>query len=283
MSLGKGIHCRCPSSGFRHRCLVPLSTEREVPLEENQSRNFGAPSCTWRNLFLPWCLGRQTKPDSSCLKLAHVFFLHVLEAPHRPMLLLRSRRAAISSDLSRKSGIWVQKKKQELKSGKAQSKVYLPGMMRVVKEWGHSLSRASRAVRAQHRVEDNELRHWAKQRQLYCLQELSWCLCTTLHSPVWCCGSLNDITLCNADDPRDLSTVSFKEKLSQHELCDLRDVKPWGPAAIFKWGRTDNSSRWPRTDTFHFQSKASLCRILIRAAPVPRKWDVYLQFCIMFP
>lgn len=59
----------------------------------------------------------------------------------------------------------------------------------------------------------------------------------------------------------------------------LRDVKPWGPATIFRWGRTDNSSRWPKTDTFHFQSKASLCR----AAPVPRKWDVYLRFCIMFP
>lgn len=105
------------------------------------------------------------------------------------------------------------------------------------RSWGHSLSRASRAVRAQHRVEDNELRHRAKQRQLYCLQELSWCLRTTLHSPVWCCGSLNHITLCNADDPRDLSTVSFKEKLSQHELCDFKGCEALRTCYHFQMGK----------------------------------------------
>lgn len=94
MSLCKEILSNCPSCDFRHRCLVPLSTEREAPLE-NWSRNFSTTNRTRRNLFLHWYVGGQIKPDVSFLKLAHVSFLCVLEAPPSPTLLLRCRRAAI--------------------------------------------------------------------------------------------------------------------------------------------------------------------------------------------
>lgn len=78
-------------------------------------------------------------------------------------------------------------------------------------------------------MEDNELRHRARQRQLYCLRELSQRLRVVLHSPVGCPGSLNHTALRGVDDPRDRAPeapVSFKEKLSQHEPRTLRDVKP---------------------------------------------------------
>lgn len=94
MSLCKEILSNCPSCDFRHRCLVPLSTEREAPLE-NWSRNFSTTNRTRRNLFLHWYVGGQIKLDVSFLKLAHVSFLCVLEAPPSPTLLLRCRRAAI--------------------------------------------------------------------------------------------------------------------------------------------------------------------------------------------
>lgn len=138
--------------------------------------------------------------------------------------------------------------------------------MRVVKERGHSLSsRASRAVWAQRRVEDNELGHWAKRRQLCCLRELSRCLPVVFHGPVGCPGCSNRPTLCDGDDPRDGASeapVFFKEKLSQHEPRTLRGVKP---EDLPPW--TDDQEQILPPPPWH-QSKANLFRVLIRATPI---------------
>lgn len=126
----------------------------------------------------------------------------------------------------------------------------------------HSAPRASRAVWDWHRVEDNELRHWAKPRQLYCLRELRWCLCTVLHSPAGCPGSLNRSTLCDVDDPRDCAPkvpLSFKEKLSQHEPRTLRDVKL---EDLLPWADDQEEVVLPPP---WLQSKASFTCVLIRA------------------
>lgn len=97
--------------------------------------------------------------------------------------------------------------------------------MMMVKEWGHSVSSQSWKSCVSN---EEKIMSWAK-----------WGSVSQPHGVPWLFEShyLSDVDCSRNCAPE--APVPFREKLSQHEPCTLRDVK------------ADNVhvSRWPRTDT----------------------------------